>query len=173
MVESSIQKMHSKSTWKSLLDLISLGSIFGPFWDHFLVDFGTQNRPKRGSKIKSILGSIFGLSLAGFGPQNRPRLGQDSGANFARGGPGTSWRCCFAFLCLLAPSWASSGPIFGPSWADFGPQDGSGIRFWADLGSQDDPQIGFWANFGSQVASKSIKIYIHPYILARRTARSD
>ena len=136
--------MHSKSTWKALLNLIFWGSIFGPFWDHFLVYFGAQNRSKRGSKIGSILGSIFGLSLAGFGPQNRPQLQHDSRGNFVRGGPGSSWCCCFAFLSLLVPFWASSGPILGPSWADFGPQDGSGIGFWADLGSQDDPQIGFW-----------------------------
>ena len=133
--------MHSKPTWKAFLNLIFWGSIFGPFWDHFLVYFGAQNRSKRKSKIRSILGSIFGLSLAGFGPQNRPRLGQDSEEDFVRGGSRVVLVSCFAFLSLLAQSWASSGPIFGPSWADFGPQDGSGIGFWADFGSQDGSQV--------------------------------
>ena len=136
-----------------------LGSIFGQFWDRFLVHFRTKNRLKKGSEISSMLRPIFGPILVGFGLQNRPQPGHHSGGNFVRGAPGSSWRCCFAFLSLLVPFWWSFGPILGPSWADFGPQDGS--------------QIGFWADLGSQMAFRSIKIYMHPYILARRSARSD
>ena len=54
-------------------------------------------------------------------------------------------------LSLLAPSWASSGPIFELSWVDLGPSWASyGLicgPSWVDVCPQDGPGIGFWAVF--------------------------
>ena len=77
--------------------------------------------------------------MVDLGPQNRPRPAQDSGGNFVRGAPGSSWRCCFAFLSFLAPSWASFGPILHPKIApksDFGPILVSKITLAANLWDQ-------------------------------------